>query len=66
MFYLFTWRLVRFNNWSMGHIRGLVQGRARAREGNKKLECGQCDHCTRVNIETLNWPEPYGKCNREE
>jgi hypothetical protein len=19
-----------------------------------------------VNIETLNWPEPYGKCNREE
>jgi hypothetical protein len=33
-----------------------MQGRDRAREGNQKLECGWCAHCTGMNTESLNWP----------
>jgi hypothetical protein len=31
-------------------LRETVYGRNREREGNLKLECGQCAHCTGVNI----------------
>jgi hypothetical protein len=29
--------------------------RNREREGNLKLECGQCAHCRRVNKVIFNW-----------
>jgi hypothetical protein len=38
----------------------------REREGNLKLECGQCAHYTGANIVILNWQRPlYGKVTRK-
>jgi hypothetical protein len=42
-----------------------MHGRNREREGNEKLECGQCAHCRGANIVILNWQRPLWEGDQE-